>query len=377
MKLNQSLKSAKTIAHEEYSSTMKKIDNLKLIAMQTAPQATDLVCSELHNLAFSLEDKINNNYTKETGYTLREISYMTVRGLKLMCAYEQAVLSGSEQKKKTAKDDMKAWLLRQSDEIYNGFMCLRTVGVVNSLYSETMTSLNGGINVCTTLLRRISIIKEFYSGASGAVSKTSATATDVSLGSDESLQTLLKNKTTVTGGVVNDYSTKHLTQSGAEILAVLDSVASLIPIISKLISNYNENKTQLRNASAQRMGSIVKDNAIASGLDSSAIVYIDASSGDMVTDDPSSGLDYAETVLSVPCSSVAYWSDKSFIDSEIDRVRQKLTVAAKDASYDPARPLVSISTATDGGRMKNLKYAGNCKADLVMAINQINGGRKL
>jgi hypothetical protein len=78
-------------------------------------------------------------------------------------------------------------------------------------------------------------------------------------------------------------------------------------------------------------------------------------------------------------SSTAYVSDEPGTFSELDRIDIAISVALKSSVLDKSEEhkLISVSTREDGGKVKNLEYAGTSKVELSDAIEEINGGERL
>ena len=84
-----------------------------------------------------------------------------------------------------------------------------------------------------------------------------------------------------------------------------------------------------------------------------------------------------ETVEWLPEASTAFVSRLSTVDSELQRICSKIALDAKECTLNAMYPLISLSTETDGGKVRNLRFSGNDKTDLENAVNNINGGKRL
>lgn len=193
-----------------------------------------------------------------------------------------------------------------------------------------------------------------------------------------------------TSGKDYDFSDKKKTSEIAnKAIDFLNTVLPLLVLFQHLIINYNTNKESLRNGSASRLSDILKHNnegkkrqeIPAKEVFDQVLDRIpglrDDYDEDQEIDDGSVYFYDNPTIEATGDSPVAYIADEPELYSELDRLRCSLSLAIKNCKYNPEYELYSESTKTNGGKVVNLRHAGNNKDELVDAIEALNGGKRL
>ena len=218
--------------------------------------------------------------------------------------------------------------------------------------------------------------------AAGELPKLDAETTTSSLVSE-----LGKSKATTTG-MEYDYSDKKKTAEVSNLAVdMLKTVVPILLVLKDLFTKFNTNRDSLKDDAMERTVDLLNHNNVGktqipakdiynpllASIDGLGIVPEGQADSDL---DPYYIYD-AQYVDVVPSSPVAYISNSPSDCSELGRIYSSIAMSLKVCKYNPDFPLKSLSTPTDGGKVENLRHAGNNKEELVDAIEALNGGGRL
>lgn len=346
-----------------------------------------------------------------------------------------------KERKAQAKAKLQAWLNKQTDPVYNAFVSLSIKDIIDKIAVSMSYLQDSGKDILQSSLENIKSIKDEFKDNGGKVDiqqtaekiKSSIPLSDIGTKTlDEytigdflsEMQRTSKNENGMDFINVLDVDAKPLTEMNKTLLKLLDNLNKVLPMLYTLIDYYQTNKESLRKNAAEKSIATLKNNAknvglnvakkykpskskigktnpendlLSAGLNDNVdlnkatqvddmnfmkvVLPIDDANekeifdGKYLTEDETPiGFEYHNT----ECDEVFVCSDtQTVLASELNRISFLLDERSKICKYDENKPVVSLSSQTNGGIIKNLEFAGNSRRELISAILEINNGERL
>lgn len=326
--------------------------------------------------------------------------------------YEEPKNTSSKVRKKESIDDL---VKKMPDKLYNAFFMSEILENIDKVKTVIAQSRDIGEKAVDEVLDQAKYIRDHFKKNSGISENTSEeessmlsadnvyvkdSSVPVYMTSEETpadtgalnsalVSELVKTKASTRGEEV-DKPEKKTTPSADKAIDMLEKAEPVLTLLKDLFSNWRKNQDSIRDDAGALDAALLKKNATEDGLQEipakDVFRSVDMLPG--LRDDAS--IDEAEVTpqrdyslepslhLSTD-SSTAYVSDEPGTFSELDRIDIAISVALKSSVLDKSEEhkLISVSTREDGGKVKNLEYAGTSKVELSDAIEEINGGERL
>lgn len=388
-------------------------DNLKEQANQIKENASNLVentVDDIKNLGQNIKSSVTDTINDVTG---------SVKDVKDNINNFSDTVSGISNVKDMLNNSSS--LLENMTNIQDDLKTIKNpVSTLTNNLNKFASSLSENQNTLGGSVSEIeNIMKEGVSDMKNQVEKLKN-----ELNIDDFLEDMISTGKTEMGNMFNasvGFLLKPICPYIRDIVKYLKITVEVLETIYTLIYNYQTNKQALKDDATKKAVSMLKTNSNKLGLKTSApyspstsvlsksnlpnpffedppvpipvgsqkedmelmkfvmpvddteeTVFLD---GKHVTETPIP----MNTEMHIPSSDEVYFCDEneSPVFSELDRINICLDESVKDCQLNKMYNLISMSTLTNGGLLKNLQYSGNSREDLIWAILDINGGKRL
>jgi len=373
--------SAKSIKERAKREATKAIDNARAQAMNLESVAMETAKNQVSEAIDKCKEAIDQKIKEETGYTLQEARYLTIEAYKkakeVVANKDNIVKNLSKEMKVKKPESLEEILKKMPDELYNAFFLNEILEAVDKAKTVAAQTRDLGTKAIDEVVDHINFIKDNFKGegADNIVKKVEEeikSTVDISDGNksfnSELVSELGKSKLSTSGKEYDLSDKKKLAKVAKTALQGLLGLLPVLEILRHLIENYRTNKKGLREDSAERIDDLLESSAVGDKVLASEIAMPLASKRKEDTNSIEFDLDKVNMTSD---SKNAYVSDEPSLISELDRVYSSLSSAIKDCKYDPKFPLVNKSSLLSGGRVDNLKHAGNNKNELIDAIEAL------
>lgn len=427
--INDASTTAKTVIEAGKRAAQKLIDNARVQAMNLEPIAIETVKDQLDGILEDGKKMVDDLVKQQTGYTLQEGRYQALEAFSRVKGFvnDGPLKSKAERVASQVREPetLEEIVKKMPDGVYNSFFLNEILETVDKAKTIVTQTRDLGANAIDNMTKHMKfIIDNFKKGPAlenpkmfnifsiDTESVKSSTDTsqaqytkdaDVAGGGDyvardlpkldagattSSLVSELGKSKATTTGMEYDYSDKKKTAEVSNLAVdMLKTVVPILLVLKDLFIKFNTNRDGLKDDAMERTVDLLNHNNVgktqipAKDIYNPLLASIDGldivPEGQVDSDlDPYYMYD-AQYVDMVPTSPVAYISDNPSNFSELGRIYSSIATSLKVCKYNPDYPLKSLSTPTNGGKVENLRHAGNNKEELVDAIEALNGGERL
>lgn len=420
--INEASTTAKTVLEESKRAAQKLIDNARVQAMNLEPIAIETVKDKLDGILEDGKKMIEDLVKQQTGYTLQEGRYHALEAFSRVKGFvnDGPLKSKADRVASQVREpeSLEEIVKKMPDGVYNSFFLNEILETVDKAKTVVTQTRDLGANAIDNMTNHMKfIIDNFKKGpaldnpkmfsifsidtesvkssvdtsqsqntkdadAAGDLPKLDAGTSTSSLVSE-----LEKSKATTTG-MEYDYSDKKKTAEVSNLAVdMLKTVVPILLVLKDLFTKFNTNRDGLKDDAMERTVDLLNHNNVGktqipakdiynpllASIDGLDIIPEGQADSDL---DPYYIYD-AQYVDVVPSSPVAYISNSPSDCSELGRIYSSIAMSLKVCKYNPDFPLKNLSTPTNGGKVENLRHAGNNKEELVDAIEALNGGERL
>ena len=385
--ISDAFKSFKQKAVEAWNELRRQFDEQKEMLMRLNPLGSENLCNTVSSIASSLEDVINTQIEAQTGLSIQRLRYMQLRGYTLWQDYIQYRDRGEAKKK------LGEWLDEQDDVVYNAFFCIQVIPMLKQFGMIAKQQWTAGTDIIRKATSDLNDLKDIFDYSyKPKEEREKPEPTTIEDDGDDELHRLIKQNRTEETEDVKD-GTHKLLDFLKLLLGLIDLLLPVLAMLAVLFQNRIDNVAFCRQTGDMHVGKQFLDNGKTSGITDTVPVKSErvaegnperklpaVAEGEPARIDNLADPGVADgfrTVKLLPECDFMLVSDRDELPSELDRMRRDIDEAAKDCMVDPAHPLISLSTHSDGGRCVNLRYQGWTKYEIIDAVEAYNGGKRL
>lgn len=385
--VKDALKSWKEKAVAQWNELRREFDEQKEMLMRLNPVGSENLCNTVGAISDALQDVIYKQIEAQTGLSLQRLSYMTLKGYGLWQDYIQ------DRDRGEAKKKLGEWLDEQEDEVYNAFFCIQVIPILKQFGMIAKQQWTAGTALIANVTDDLNDLKDIFDYSfKPKKDREEVVPTTIEDDGDDELHRLIKQNRTEDTEDVKD-GTHKLLDFLKLLLSLINLMLPVLGMLMILFQNRNDNAAYCRQTGDMHTKKLFVDNARTSGITQSIKPPSDnISEGNPERKRPpikegepcridnlaDPGIvDGFRTVHMIPESDEIFLADRDELISELDRMRRDIDEAKKDCYLDPAHPLISLSTHSDGGRCVNLRYQGYTKYEIIDAVEAYNGRKRL
>ena len=406
--ISESKLTAKSIKQIAKKEAKKLIDNARIQAMNLEASLMESAKDKIDNALEEGKNLIESKIKEETGYTIQEARYHAISAYKKAKeSIDNAPLEikGLENSMKVkASETFEEIKKKMSDELYNAFFLNEILEAIDKAKVVVAQTRDLGEKAIDDVVTHMKYIQENFKLGNDLVNPKKFSLpgkeedeSDVDNPKEEETQAGEKEKTpevsyssslmeelvktkASTSGKDYDYTDKKKTAKIAKTaLGMLSTVLPVMIVLKKLIENWRTNKLGLRDDSAERLADLFENQSQGEIIPAKDVFdqlisttrKVDDSNEDSSINNLVNNTDISNISI-LADSSNAYVTEESKSCSELDRIYSAIASSIKECRYDENYPLMNMSTQKSGGKVKNLKHAGNSKEELIDAIESLD-----